>query len=106
MALEDLPPCAMLRRKVCGEHDECADPGHKPSECESCKAELCAYVKGLEDDGQQLTCLMEYRARPEYPLCTAPEPLPTIPPPPFIYPVLCESECSLVPYPPKPPFLD
>ncbi|MBI5497602.1 MAG: hypothetical protein HY904_21505 [Deltaproteobacteria bacterium] len=97
----DLPPCAMLRRQICGADDQCLAPT-TDDECEQCKATLCAWVRQLEENGQQLECAAEWRSRPAYPVCRFPGPVPTPPTPPFVYPIYCERECSLIPYPPKP----
>ncbi|MEW5853262.1 MAG: hypothetical protein AB2A00_31060 [Myxococcota bacterium] len=100
-SVQDLPPCTMLRRQVCGPQDECVNPGPNPNSCEECKARLCAFVRSLEARNEQAVCLVEWRSNPEYPLCRAPSPLPTLPPPPFLDRVQCEAECSPIPYPPK-----
>lgn len=100
---DDGRPCAMLRRRVCGERDECRGRGDSGDGCLRCKSGLCDYVLSLERDHLEANCAVEYRARPEYPLCEAPFGMPNVPPPPFLYPVQCEAECSLVPYPPAPP---
>ena len=101
--VEDLAPCASLRRQVCGARNECAD-GAALNACDGCKGRLCHRVLDWESHGQQAVCEVESRSRPQYPLCRAPAPLPTIPPPPFIVDVQCEAECSPIPYPPKAPF--
>lgn len=99
---EDLLPCTALRRQICGANDECVNPPD-PDDCMTCKRDLCTRVREFEADNQQGLCLLEFRARPQYPICKAPDPLPTIPPPPFIVSVLCERQCSPIPYPPLPP---
>lgn len=96
----DLLPCTMLRRQVCGAQDECVAPPN-PNTCDECKARLCAFVRSLEARNEQAVCVVESRSNPEYPVCRAPDPLPTLPPPPFLDRVQCEAECSPVPYPPK-----
>jgi hypothetical protein len=99
---EDLLPCTFLRRQVCGAQNECvtADPGE--DDCEQCKADLCAFVRALEANNDHGQCVLEWRSRPAYPVCRFPGPFPTPPTPPFVYPIYCERECSLIPYPPKP----
>ena len=93
----------MLRRQVCGVDDACRDVGEDASRCDRCKSRLCALVRRWEADRQEAVCAVEARAKPEYPTCRAPEPLPTLPPPPFITRVQCEQECSLPPWPPPAP---
>jgi hypothetical protein len=99
----DLVPCTALRRQVCGSQDECVAPGPTADDCDRCKSRLCRYVRTLEADQNQPVCLAEFRTRPEYPVCRAPKPLPTLAPPPLVVRVQCERECSLIPAPPEPP---
>lgn len=99
----DLPPCSALRRQVCGTADECVAAEPWEDSCEHCKARLCRYVRTLETDNNQLVCLAEMRTRPEYPMCRAPDPLPTLQAPPLVTRVQCEKECSPLPDLPEPP---
>lgn len=102
-ALTDLPPCSALRRQVCGPQGQCDSVPSSSDDCLRCKSRLCRYVKVLEADNNQPVCMVEMRARPEYPICQAPPPLPTIPPPPVLVRVQCERECYPFPTPPEPP---